>query len=444
MPDMIIVVPGITGSVLSREGKPFWDQSLTSVSRNLAAIGRVLREMSLPEIGDEAPDARHALEPTGLIRGWHVWPGFWAGMGYGKLLHRLREAAPGRVLEFPYDWRLSNVHSARRLQRFTERALRDRPDTKVTFVCHSMGGLVARYYLEVLGGRHDAAQLITVGTPFSGSIKAVRALAGDLFPRAPRLGTALTEAARTFPSVAELLPTYRCAHRSVGEEPRILAEVDVPGLPTEPAARGRAFHDEINAAIAANGEPCYTTHVFAGKLQDTEQSIALDGGVVGYRRSQRGTDHAGDGTVPRFSAVPPEWDDTARAVYRAARHSALIRSDIVSDDGIIEDIIDKINYVDLRAAMAPAQELSLSLPDSASAADPSVPVGVTAKVPDLLLQATVRDLTGQIVDDHIPVEPDGSGEYGADLELPAGTWHVTVAAVAESPPAVVDDIVTVV
>ena len=36
-----------------------------------------------------------------------------------------------------------------------------------------MGGLVSRYYLEVLGGWRDTRRLITFGTPYRGSLNAV-------------------------------------------------------------------------------------------------------------------------------------------------------------------------------------------------------------------------------------------------------------------------------
>jgi triacylglycerol esterase/lipase EstA (alpha/beta hydrolase family) len=51
-------------------------------------------------------------------------------------------------------------------------------DARVVLICHSMGGLVARHYLEVLGGYKDAKALITFGTPHRGSIDALAYLAG--------------------------------------------------------------------------------------------------------------------------------------------------------------------------------------------------------------------------------------------------------------------------
>jgi pimeloyl-ACP methyl ester carboxylesterase len=61
-------------------------------------------------------------------------------------------------IEFPYDWRLDNRVTAKRLQEFVEdrlprwRKRSHNKNAKVILVAHSMGGLVARYYLEVLEG----------------------------------------------------------------------------------------------------------------------------------------------------------------------------------------------------------------------------------------------------------------------------------------------------
>jgi triacylglycerol esterase/lipase EstA (alpha/beta hydrolase family) len=71
------------------------------------------------------------------------------------------------VRPFAYDRRLSNRHSAGLLASRVAGWLdewRSRPGNataKVTFVCHSMGGLVTRYYLEILGGRALARRVVT-------------------------------------------------------------------------------------------------------------------------------------------------------------------------------------------------------------------------------------------------------------------------------------------
>jgi hypothetical protein len=85
-----------------------------------------------------------------------------------RLRHVVRE--PGRVVEFPYDWRLSIEHNARQLMAVVERLAGN--GARLGLVAHSMGGLIARYCTDVLGGAAVVRTVITLGTPFHGAAKA--------------------------------------------------------------------------------------------------------------------------------------------------------------------------------------------------------------------------------------------------------------------------------
>ena len=136
---------------------------------------------------------------------------------YGSLVELMEESgygtcqgAPSAIadleappcLTFYYDWRQDNVGNAIRLGRFLDQArgriegLRaetgDRPDEKVYFdlIAHSMGGLLARYFLrygaaDVLGeeeppitwaGARHVDRLILISTPNFGAMKVMREL----------------------------------------------------------------------------------------------------------------------------------------------------------------------------------------------------------------------------------------------------------------------------
>jgi len=447
MADLIVVVPGITGSVLRRPGgRAIWNLSVGAIAGGLAAFRRTVDELRLPAgVGDEAPDGPAALAADGVVTGWHVWPGFWAGGGYGRLLAHLESIAPGAVRAFGYDWRLSNRLTAKRLGVSVERWLdrwRRGPgngDAKVVFVCHSMGGLVTRYLLEVLGARDLARRVVTLGTPYHGSVKAVGAVAGDAFAGLGRLGwdEPLALAARSFPAVYQLLPTYRCV---AGDgDPVGLDEATVPGADAALVRDALAFHREMADAVAANGPAPYELFAFAGKLQATLQSVRF-GDQVSYLYEQRGTDHRGDGTVALFSAVPPEWTSTSAATLHAARHGGL-----PAVAALLDAAADKILARDLGGILAPPCELGLSVPEVATG--PTVPVQVVSDRPDLLLHAALRD-----PDDadgypaaEVSLAPDGDGGYRGELPAPpAGVWRLDVTAVAEVPPVSVGDYVTVV
>jgi alpha-beta hydrolase superfamily lysophospholipase len=75
------------------------------------------------------------------------------------------------LFPFPYDWRRDSRVSARHLHGLCQQWLTSwressgNPDAKVISLVHSMGGLIARYHLEVMGGWKDARALISFGTP---------------------------------------------------------------------------------------------------------------------------------------------------------------------------------------------------------------------------------------------------------------------------------------
>jgi hypothetical protein len=443
-PDLIVVIPGITGSALRRGERVVWDLSVAAVAHGLSHTTTVLAGMQLPDgLGDAEPDPVHRLDPVGLIEGWHVWPGFWSGVGYGRLLSRLHRLypEPGRVVAFAYDWRLSNRVNARRLQTTVDTKLArwqqqsGHGEAKVIYICHSMGGLIARYYLEVLGGRETCRRLITIGTPYSGSVKAIKALTGGLVRLLPRLDERLVNLARTLPAVHQLLPTYHCI--VAGSEPITLSDATVPNVPTAAICDAHSLHTQISEALSRNGRPPYERYAFGGRRQPTDQSVSITPSGLRYNRHQRDIDHTGDGTVPLFSSVAPEDQTTAAGIFYAARHSRLQRHDL-----LLEQIIDKVNGVDLGATLSPPYELALDLPDMAQAGI-DLPLTVTADFPDLLLRANIQDRNGALLGNNLPLSPNGHGTYTTTVQLPPGAWQVEVETVAVIPPAQVSDLLVV-
>jgi pimeloyl-ACP methyl ester carboxylesterase len=127
---------------------------------------------------------------------------------------------------FAYDWRRDNVETA---QLLAEKIVRlkqklGRPDLRFNLIAHSMGGLVARYYMMYGGtdvlerpgakitwaGAADINKLILVGAPNEGTMEAVRALV-EGFPVAesgllPLFGKVEAETAFTMPAAFQLLP----------------------------------------------------------------------------------------------------------------------------------------------------------------------------------------------------------------------------------------------
>jgi Lecithin:cholesterol acyltransferase len=445
MRDLVVIIPGITGTVLRRDGHDVWNLSLNAVGRSLTAFTRTIDSLRLPrDVGTGPAPPAMAFELGGLLRGWHLWPGLYGGPGYRQLIDVLSGAAGNAVRTFGYDWRLSNTHTAKLLSDKVEYWLTDwrirtgNVDAKVVFVCHSMGGLIARYYLEVLGGRQYARRLITLGTPYRGSVNAIRALTGDAFSILRPLGrqVAITEVARSFPALAELLPTYRCVANTSG--PIDLRGAALADLPAGAVDSGFQFHDEIAAAVARNSPPPYHIHAFAGKRQATWQSLTYSNGRREYKRLQRGRDQRGDGTVPIFSAIPPEWPSTELASCHAVRHGGLCLA-----TAVLDLVLDKIEPLNMGDVLSPPCELGLNLPDITDDAKP-LDIWIDSDRQDLLLHARIEDPVTSRVLMESAMAPDGRGGYGASFELPPGTWRVAVEAIAERPAVSVEDLVTVI
>ena len=207
-------------------------------------------------IGPGSLDIDRELVPTALTNMLTVLPPWLVVPGYDGLTHQLRtcfgaglhvhdyrdgELVPAAVdvLRVPYDFRRSVATTADHVGRAVAAALGRDSDRQVVVVAHSLGGLVARYWIGVCGGWRHCRALITLGTPHRGAPRAVDWLFNGAGVGALR-SAAATRVLRDWPSVYELLPQY----------PAVLTEsgtpVEVPQLsPTlvgrsAPPARGRA------------------------------------------------------------------------------------------------------------------------------------------------------------------------------------------------------------
>ena len=85
------------------------------------------------------------------------------------LARRLAAAGLGPIVGFEY-WTLGRVAAgARQLGWFVDQVLAETGAREVDLVGHSMGGVVARYYLTLGGGDAHVHRLITLGSPHGGT-----------------------------------------------------------------------------------------------------------------------------------------------------------------------------------------------------------------------------------------------------------------------------------
>jgi pimeloyl-ACP methyl ester carboxylesterase len=341
MADVIVLLPGVTGSVLQKDGAPVWAVSGTMLWEALWQPGHVAEALTVKGDDPLAEDLGDGVRATGLIRGLSLIPGLITIVdGYGAIADSIQQyfevvpgtpesAGPANFLEFPYDWRRDNRFTARRLQRVLEevvprwRRYTGNPDAKAVVVAHSMGGLIARYCLEVLEAWPLCRALVTFGTPFRGSVQALDYLSNGY----KKLTLDLTEALRSCTSVYQLLPMYE-AIRVGSDWVRAGETAGIPFLDGARAEAALAFYREIEAAEKRpKGGGGYLTLPLVGTDQPTLQSACLESGVLRCsREAPEWIDPllaGGDGTVPYCSAIPLSMSHSAGWPQVAERHGAL-------------------------------------------------------------------------------------------------------------------------
>jgi triacylglycerol lipase len=85
------------------------------------------------------------------------------------LAFRLARAGLGPIVGFEY-WTLGRTAAAaRQLAWFVEHVQAMTGAAQVDVIGHSMGGVVARYYVAMLGGDGPVANLVTLGSPHAGT-----------------------------------------------------------------------------------------------------------------------------------------------------------------------------------------------------------------------------------------------------------------------------------
>ncbi len=392
MKDMVVILPGITGSVLQKDGKDLWavsGQAIWQILRNPDKF----QYLKLVQDDPEAESLGDGIRATRLVEDAHLIPGLVKIDGYTKTSRLITDnfdVTPGNIYDdpddkaanfyhFPYDWRRDNRASARLLKKLVDKRLKrwreasGATDAKVILLAHSMGGLVSRYYLEVLEGWRDCRALFTFGTPYRGSVNAVNFLANGY----KKLFLDLTEVMRSLTSIYQLLPIYEMVNIG-GEYKRIAETNNLPNIVQERAKNALAFHREIEAAVTAhrNDETYrnfFTTVPIAGIQQPTLQSAQLLNGQLTVSEQlpkifQNRPDFSdGDGTVPQVSAIPIELSGSFNNSFIAERHGSL-----QNQNQILEDLRNRLelSQFDLATVRASQAAISLALEDIYLADEP--------------------------------------------------------------------------
>ncbi|MGH8929668.1 MAG: esterase/lipase family protein [Egibacteraceae bacterium] len=347
------------------------------------------------------------------------------------------------VVELPYDWRRSNSVTARLLGTRIDAELAKRPaGTQVVLVAHSMGGLVARRWLACEGGAKRCRMLVTIGTPYRGSAKALDALANGLRLVPGKTGRRLHALLQSLPSVHELLPAYDCLVAPGGRRTGLAASRPAALAGSKLLEPAIAFHAKTAKALGSE-RPVETIAVVGqrqptrtlAKEQDGQLELLPDEAWEGNGQTVYGK---GDGTVPRGSAQPPEWGDRVAGAYaNTGRHVNLPQARRV--------------WHDVEAAIEGHEFLGLGDPERG---------GFGIDLPDVLIQGAPLVVHARHDSDRLGLDLEvtasgtlvgrqafanlGEGRYRAVVrDLDPGVYEAAASGVADGAPRRVSDALTV-
>lgn len=452
-PDLVILLPGITGSVLANaKGKEVWSPSAGAVWRAISSFGNSIEDLELAS--DEVDDGVTAPR---LVPDVTIVPGLVKIDGYTRIKNYLIQQlglVDGRNFHaFPYDWRRDNRVVARRLESQAMdwlkhwRASSGHADAKLVLIGHSMGGLVSRYFVECLGGWKVTRTVLTLGTPHRGSLNAVGFLENGMKKGIGPLGLDLSPLLRSLTSVYQLLPIYPCVDSGSGVLQRVADAAGAGALPHVDAKRAtaaRAFHQEIqdaqaaNAKLAAYAEQGPTVVPVVGIEQPTAQSARMDGGRLTLLNEYDGEDLGGDGTVPRVSGTPIELGDAKREVYAAETHGALQNAEgtLANLKGVLTR--DRIDFRKFQRA-EDATMLTLELDDVVLPGE-ALRVRARPSEGNPKIRVSLAPLSGgDTLDEALTRDAQPRWQAG-EFALAPGVWRVTVHAEGATP---VSDLVVV-
>lgn len=228
---------------------------------------------------------------------------------------------------FPYDWRLSNTYNANILAEFIKREWwsgrtppQVKPEEKVTIIAHSMGGLLARFYIEsaILDGSRFVRQLITVGTPHLGAPEAYTNYIGKskALPSVTLLKLSIIpediqlKLMRHFASVPELWPIYdfvcfgrdRC-QKGKYENHKITTGKGFGALRHKSGKTNKQIIDIFRSGLVApeNLDRFLSCHNIPYHLVAADEVKT----IVGYNKKDEEVVESteGDGSVPRISGT---------------------------------------------------------------------------------------------------------------------------------------------
>ena len=299
MKHIVVFLPGIMGSELWLDDELIWPGPASSLIFKYKKMAELMRE---------------DLVAKDIIRSFSI------SDQYNVLLKDLTECGfseshePPTLYLCPYDWRKSNALASKKLADLIDEIYDAHgEDLKISIVAHSMGGLVARFYLE--SGEYNSrlsfpkiTNLITMATPHQGSPFALTAATGmekRLFLNKEQVRTVISDT--RYPSVYQLLPPEGEPFAWNLKQGTEFEPINIYDKKT--SSKLELVEDNLKSAIKFRAKldpkkrPSHVRYFcFVGTREPTVNNLKfLDTGSK-YRVTKEELKDAGDGTVPSWSS----------------------------------------------------------------------------------------------------------------------------------------------
>ena len=184
----------------------------------------LIKELELPIDGKTLRDNQDEVVEGGVVRTFKYIPGVLELDLNDRIAQVARKVGGFKAgrdgFSYAWDWRRDLVEAAQKLDRAIEDIKRKtgQPDLKINLVCHSAGGLVARYYAkygaaDVLGedlpvptyaGAKNINKILMLGTPNAGAVESFMTVHQGLW--LPSVGRATAEMIFSMPALYEFMP----------------------------------------------------------------------------------------------------------------------------------------------------------------------------------------------------------------------------------------------
>ncbi|WP_448102318.1 lipase/acyltransferase domain-containing protein [Luteibacter jiangsuensis] len=400
MTEAVILVPGIMGSELYHGQDLVWPGSAFELlfpyskmnellDPNLR-VGDIIRSVSISE------QYQSLVTALGLC-GFH------------------EDVKTPTLLVCPYDWRKDNRLSADLLaDKVDVLHAAHGEDLAINIVAHSMGGLVARYYLEsgkYIGrkGFSSVRRLVTIGTPHRGAPLALCAALGQikrLFLNKHQVKQIAEKP--EFPSLYQLIPPANEPFlwnsdplaRLEPRDPYAAKAAQALGLNAQNLAAATSFH----ASLDVTRKPKHVTYFcFVGTRQETICNVravfSVPGGAGARAPDPVGieVDDGGDGTVPSWSASFAGMQQLAVG----GDHGSLYKvPEVLSTLGTL------LGKAGVLSSKINPEHIRISARDEVVSPETNEPVALFFNTPRLSLEAdlVVRKLTGSNGQKIVPPE----------------------------------------